>query len=258
MSDLRAIFEEVLRLDREGRPGVLATLVESGGSTPRHDVARMVIHADGSTMGTIGGGALEHEMVKRAGELLSAGSSDPITVETDLAQLGMVCGGRVKVLLEPVGVAPPLLIFGAGHVAEQVAPVAARCGFSVHVVDDRAEYASQERFPEAVSLAHSFDPAQWQGLPLGAETYCVVVTRGHEHDYEVVRALIERELAYIGMIGSRTKVAKTRRRLAEDGVSEEAIGRMHAPIGLAIGSETPAEIAVSIVAELVRTRRLAQ
>lgn len=255
VSELKSILEEVLRLERAGEAAVLLTLVDAGGSTPRHDVARMVVRRDGSTLGTIGGGAIEHDMVGRAKAMLAEGSTEPALAETELAAVGMVCGGRVKVLLEPVGTSPPLILFGAGHVALEVAGVAARCGFSVHVVDDRPEFASADRFPEARTLVHSFEADEWDALPLDEHAYCVIVTRGHEHDYQVVEALIQRPLAYLGMIGSRRKVAATRQRLADAGVEEASLEGLHAPIGVDIGSETPAEIAVSIVAEMIATRR---
>lgn len=253
MSELRQVLEEVLRLEREGEPGVIITLVDSGGSTPRHDVARMVMRSDGSTVGTIGGGALEYAMMQRSRAVLEGGT--PTLEVTTLESLGMTCGGKVQVLLEPVGVCPTLVLFGAGHVAAEVAPLATHCGFAVSVVDDRSEYASPERFPDARQLVHSFEPESWSPLHLGSTSFCVVVTRGHEHDFRVVRALIDRELAYLGMMGSKKKVAGTRRRLLDGGVSQEAVDQLHAPIGLEISSETPAEIAVSIVGELIQIRR---
>lgn len=253
MSELRQVLEEALRLEREGEPGVIITLVDAGGSTPRHDVARMVMRSDGSTVGTIGGGALEYAMMQRSSAVLERGT--PSLEVTTLESLGMTCGGNVQVLLEPIGVSPKLLLFGAGHVAAEVAPLAAHCGFAVSIVDDRPDFASPERFPDAKALVHSFDPESWASLHLGATSYCVVVTRGHEHDFRVVRALIDRELAYLGMMGSKKKVAETRRRLLDDGVPQDTVDGLHAPIGLKIRSETPAEIAVSIVGELIQIRR---
>jgi len=254
MSELGKVFEEALRLERAGEPGVLATLVEAAGSTPRHGVARMVVRRDGSVVGTIGGGAVEHEMVRRAlGEVLPR--EQPVLAETTLEAIGMVCGGKVRVLLEPLGVQPHLVLFGAGHVAAEVAPLAARCGFKVHVVDDRPEFACSERFPDAASFKLSFEPSDWNDLPLGPKSYAVVVTRGHEHDYRVVRWLCGQTLCYVGMMGSGRKVAHTMQRLAEEGLEAEAIARIRAPVGLPIRSETPAEIAVSIVGQLIQVRR---
>jgi xanthine dehydrogenase accessory factor len=192
-------------------------------------------------------------MMQRGQAALERG--EPVLEVTTLESLGMTCGGKVQVLLEPIGASPRLVLFGAGHVAAEVAPFAARCGFMVSVVDDRPDFASSDRFPEAAKLIHSFEPESWNALNLGPSTYCVVVTRGHEHDFRVVRALIERELAYLGMMGSKKKVAETRRRLLDDGCSQEAIDRLHAPIGIKIRSETPSEIAVSIVGELIQVRR---
>jgi xanthine dehydrogenase accessory factor len=214
----------------------------------------MVARADGSVVGTIGGGALEHRMTREAiDDVLPSGA--PRLVERDLSELGMTCGGRVRVLIEPIGVAPRLVLFGAGHVAAEVAPLAARVGFVVAVVDDRPDFASAERFPDAGRLVHSFDPPAWEPLGLGPGSFAVVVTRGHEHDYQVVRALVDRELSYLGMMGSKKKVAGVRARLASEGVAEEHVAAIHAPIGMPIKSETPAEIAVSIVGEIIDARR---
>ena len=128
MTELLKVLEEAARLERNGEPGVLATLVEADGSTPRHGVARMVVRTDGTVVGTIGGGAVEHEMVRRAlEEVLPTGQA--VLAETALGALGMICGGQVRVLLEPLGDAPRLVVFGAGHVAAEIAPLAARCGF---------------------------------------------------------------------------------------------------------------------------------
>lgn len=253
MTELTRVLEETLRLERTGERGALVTLIDAGGSTPRHDVARMVVRADGSIVGTIGGGKLEYEMSQRALQVIETGL--PVLEAHALTELGMTCGGSVRVLLEPVGVRPRLTVFGAGHVAAEVAPLAARCDFIVQVVDDRPEYASEERFPDAALLVHTFDPGDWGSLGLGPASYCVVVTRGHEHDYQVVRALIDKDVTYLGMMGSRKKVAEVKARLAAEGAAAEVIARLRAPIGLPIGSETPAEIAVSIVGELIGARR---
>jgi xanthine dehydrogenase accessory factor len=254
MSELEKVLEAALRLEREGEPGAMLTLIDTGGSTPRHGVARMVLRPDGSSVGTIGGGAIEHAMMQRARQVIDDGAA--VLETTTLQAVGMTCGGRVQVLIEPVGVRPALVIFGAGHVGAEVAPLAARCGFIVDVVDDRPEFASKERFPDARRLVHSFDPAVYrEALRLGPSTFCVVVTRGHEHDFGVVRALVELDLAYLGLMGSSKKVREIRARLAEGGVAEAAIERLRAPIGLKIGSETPAELAVSIVGELIQLRR---
>lgn len=254
MSELEKVFEEVLRLERDGEPGALLTLIDTGGSTPRHGIARMVLRADGSSVGTIGGGAIEHAMMQRARQVIDEGAA--VLETTTLQAVGMTCGGRVQVLIEPVGAKPTLVVFGAGHVGAEVAPLAARCGFIVDVVDDRPDFASRERFPDARRLVHSFDPAVYrEALRLGPTASCVVVTRGHEHDFKVVRALIELDLRYLGLMGSSKKVRELKARLAGDGVAEAAIERLRAPIGLKIGSETPAELAVSIVGELIQVRR---
>lgn len=255
MSELQKVLEEALRLERDGELGALLTLVDAGGSTPRHDIARMIVRADGSTLGTIGGGQIEHSMTLKAGEVIASGT--PVFVERDLEELGMTCGGSVRVLVEPIGTSPKLVIFGAGHVAVEVAALAARCGFIIAVVDDRPEFASSERFPDARLLVHSFDPEDWEVLHLDPRSYVVVATRGHAHDRHVVRALIERELTYLGMMGSERKVADVHEKLVADGVEPPLLDKLHAPIGVDINSETPAEIAVSILGQLIQVRRSA-
>jgi xanthine dehydrogenase accessory factor len=256
MTELRQVLEEALRLEREGEPGVLATLIDAGGSTPRHDVARMVIRPDGTIVGTIGGGSLEHVTMQKAQAIIDRGT--PELLQIDLAEIGMTCGGRVQVLLEPLGTNPSLVIFGAGHVAAEIAPLATRCGFAVMVIDDRPEFASAERFPDARLLVHSFSPEDWKILHLDSRSYAVVVTRGHKHDQDVVEALIGLDLAYLGMMGSKKKVAEVKQNLLAKGISQEQLDHLYSPIGMKISSETPAEIAVSIVGELIQVRRGAE
>jgi xanthine dehydrogenase accessory factor len=170
-------------------------------------------------------------------------------------ELAMCCGGEMEVFVEPMVPEPPLIVCGAGHVAHAVVPLARSVGFAPIVVDDFDELNTAERFPDATLRIDSFDVRDWKGLALDDNTYALVVTRDHAQDQALVEQLIGRELAYLGLIGSRRKIEMFRQRLVAKGVCDEArFARVHAPVGLDIGAETPEEIAVAIVAELIRVR----
>lgn len=252
--------EEVLRavaaaLER-GETAALVTIIASHGSTPQRVGAKMLVHADGRIVGTIGGGCYENDAIGKA--RLAIETRTPALASYDLdeelaADEGLICGGRMEVFIDPVEGAPPLYIAGAGHVSFHLARFAAAAGFRVSVVDDREKFASNERFPDAQVAVD--DIPTWlsrSDLPPGA--FVVVVTRGHRQDLEALKALAGQKLRYVGMIGSRSKVARIREALREASVPEAWLDSVHAPIGLDIGAVTPAEIAVSIVAEMIAVR----
>lgn len=160
----------------------------------------------------------------------------------------------MDVFIEPVVPQPALYVLGAGHVGQEVAKLAATVGFDVHVVDDRSKFASRDLLPEPIKIVVEDIPGWLGGAALPSSAFVVVVTRGHRHDLDALRALAGRDLRYIGLIGSRAKVARLFDQLVAEGIAADALTRVHAPIGLDIGAVTPAEIAVSIVAELVAVR----
>jgi xanthine dehydrogenase accessory factor len=255
------VFAELLALRRAGTPCALATVVRTTGSTPRHAdarrAARMVVTADGRTFGTVGGGRIEKEITDAAVALLATGAdARPTLLRYHLThELAMCCGGEMEVFVEPMVPEPPLVVCGGGHVARAVVPLAARVGFAPIVVDDLEELAAPDRFPEATRIVDSFDVRDWDGVPLDERTYALIVTRDHAQDQALLEQLIGRDLAYLGLIGSRRKIAMFKQRLLAKGVcDEERFARLHAPVGLDIGAETPEEIAIAIVAELVRVR----
>ncbi len=248
------LYAEMAALITEGRPFVLATVIESAGSTPQKPGSKMVVLEDGSLRGTVGGGAIEHQIIQAARALLGAPEWTRI-IETHLThELGMCCGGRMKVFLEKHGPSPRLTVFGAGHVARELATLAHRVGFQVTVVDARPEWANPERFP-GIELKVR-DPADHaRELTGGPEHYFCVTTHDHPLDQAVVEALLNKPSAYLGVIGSRRKAERFRMRLRAAGFAEEAVQRLHCPMGVEIGALTPEEIAVSIVGELIRLRR---
>ncbi|MFH2010609.1 MAG: XdhC/CoxI family protein [bacterium] len=250
------VFEKLVEIQRSGQRAVLATVVEAVGSTPREAGARMLVLPDGTTHGTVGGGALEHHVNGLAAEVLRMG--EPRLVPLHLANdLGMSCGGRVTVFLEPIGAEDRLYLFGAGHIATHICEMAGRCGFSVIVCDDRAELLTSDRFPQAARLFPAAEPQRLEELELrahAANAYVMVVTHTHELDFGLVRAVAPLRPAYLGMIGSRRKRSALDAYLGEAGFPEDVVRAIRCPAGLELGGSTPAEIAMSIVAQLVALR----
>jgi len=240
-----------------GEPAALVTIVRSSGSTPQRTGAKMLVFADGRTVGTIGGGCYENDALGKAREAIANGK--PALVKYDLnddfvQESGLICGGQMEVYIDPIAPSPALYVIGAGHVGWHLARIAADAGFRIHVLDDREKFANTERFPFADTIEVDDIGAWLHKADLPASAYVVVVTRGHTHDFEAVRALAARDLRYLGLIGSRAKVARIFDALESEGMPLECLERVHAPIGLDIGAITPAEIAVSILAELIAIR----
>jgi xanthine dehydrogenase accessory factor len=234
------------------------TIVRAQGSTPQRTGAKMLVFADGRTVGTIGGGCYENDAFWKAREAIGSGRSALLHYELndDFAQEnGLVCGGRMDVHIDPLAPDPRLYIIGAGHVGWHLGRMAADAGFRIHVIDDREKFANRERFPSASEVVAEPIPEWLERVDLPTSAFVVIVTRGHVHDLDALRALVGRELKYVGLIGSRAKVARIYSALAAEGIPLETLERVHAPIGLDLGAVTPAEIAVSILAELIAVRR---
>jgi xanthine dehydrogenase accessory factor len=339
------VYSEALQLLRAGQDVVIATVFDARGSAPRTAGARMVVRADGSILGTIGGGRLEHDAIQAALASFSSRQSATYTFEltgNDVAGMDMICGGSGEVwlhflsaantkdcavcqatvdvlvrrekawlitelnssekqsegqfalvgadfsvaglldlssetlkqwtqdttgllvhvaitgnqrfLIEDVRPGYTVIVFGAGHVSQQVVPLCENVGFQAIVLDDRAEYACQSRFTRKteVVVLDSFD--NWNGLPIDAGCYIVILTRGHIHDKTVLGLALRTQAGYIGMIGSRRKREKIYQALRDEGFSQQELNQVYSPIGLDIGAETPAELAVSIVGELIKVR----
>lgn len=316
---------------------MLCTIIASSGSTPRGSGAKMAVFADGSTLGTVGGGAVEFESIKLAKHALL--TRETFThgfnlTKNQTADIGMICGGQVTVYfqffdagnaaavtmldylvflygrqentwlitkitnggvsdmavcsreggirfgssidaadimpliasramlktgepsyyVEPLTRSETVYVFGGGHVSQELVPVLAHIGFSVVVFEDRAEFSDPSLFPGAVrTVMGDFSDVSEQ-IAIHPDDYAVIMTRGHQADFEVLRQVLQTEASYIGVIGSRHKIAATNKRLVEAGIPEEALSRVHTPIGLPIGAETPAEIAISIAGELIAHR----
>ena len=250
------IYEEVLRLKRLGRTSAIATIVECRGSSPQKQGAKMLVRDDGSIMGTLGGGCLEADVVQAARMAMKDGGALTLPFELTEREGGLVCGGRVLVYIEPVMQEPHLVILGAGHVGKTLTNLARFAGFRVTVVDDREEFANRENIPDATDLLVYEFPRAFEQVPVENKTYIVVATRGHNHDLDAVKAALRTEARYIGLLGSRRKKALLHKSLEEAGFSREDISRIVIPVGLPIGSVTPEEIAVSIMAQIIQLRRV--
>ena len=264
-----------------GVTGVLCTIIEAHGSSPREAGTSMWVTAD-VVHGTIGGGVAEHEIIKKAREMLKIGDAACIIKKNLTAEEGLACGGAIQVYLEKIGNDPELFIFGGGHVGRALAKVASFIGFRVTVWDDRSDCITEELFPKAqrlccpleqlfskedmLSLQDNSPVCNSTALQKAASAphtllhfhenvYCVAVTRGHRCDADVLRYLYGKKLSYIGMIGSFEKNAAVVKLLADEGISKEYLDSIYKPIGLPIRAETPEEIAIAIAAELIAVRR---
>ena len=350
-----SVEEEIVTTLTRKVPAALATVVERAGSAPRGVGAKMLVKADGSSAGTIGGGVVEAHVLQETRRVIEAGQASMLRFELaakDLAEEGSICGGnvsifvepllpdipdlleiyrhvvrirkrgggcvlatvvsvndtysegekskvlmdreglpvgslvddqkviqtlrpeiasvlrenrprifslqsdgdRVEVLLEPIVSEPKVFIFGCGHVSTCLAPLVKTVGFKVVVADDRADFANRERFPEADEIVLDTFDGLLGRLPIDEDSYLIIVTRGHLHDLIVLEQAIHSQARYIGMIGSGRKIGMVYDDLKKRGASEERLREVHAPIGLDIGAETPEEIAVSILAELIQVR----
>ncbi|HEY7289608.1 MAG TPA: XdhC family protein [Vicinamibacterales bacterium] len=251
------VFAAVADALERGEPAALVTIVSAMGSTPQRVGAKMLVFADGRIVGTIGGGCYENDAFWKAREAIKTRRPELVHYELsdDFAQeTGLICGGQMNVYIEPIEPSPELYIVGAGHVGFHLAKFAAEVGFRVHVIDDREKFANAERFPSAVEVVVDDIPAWIERANLPLHAYAVIVTRGHTNDLEALRVLAPRELRYLGLIGSRAKVARIYDALVESQMPTEVLQRVHAPIGLDIGAVTPQEIAVSILAELIAVK----
>jgi xanthine dehydrogenase accessory factor len=250
----RDLAQALAQLLQNGERGALATVVRVSGSTPQRPGARLLMLSDGSLVGTVGGGAIEHLVLEALTACLNGAESQLLVRELG-HELAMCCGGRMEVFVEPIQAVPRLVLCGAGHVSQALAPLALGLGFEVLVIDDR-ELNSEERFP---GVRHELRcPAeQLRDQPLTSNDWLLIATHDHALDEKVLELALSQPARYIGLVGSRRKVLRLLERIrARRG--ELDLTRLHAPVGLALNAVGPAEIAVSIAAELVALRRSAQ
>ena len=252
------ILIEIAAALEGGPPVLVATVIAAPANAPATVGAKLLVRPDGSSAGGLGDEILHAAVVDEAPDAFRRHSVETVYVDRSgrrLSRLDAAEEAVYQVMLEVHERPATLLIVGAGHVGKALAIIGDMCGFSVEVIDDRPEFANAERFPEADRITCGRFDEVLDGYAIDSNTYVVCVTRGHKHDETSLRLVAPSEAAYVGMIGSKRRVGAVLQHLVEDGIDPRAVERVHTPIGLDIGAETPEEIAVSIMAEIIRARR---
>lgn len=252
MSD---IFEEIARIKRERLSAALATVVGGETGVPGKTGFRMLVYPDGEILGTVGGGLLEAKVRQEALRCIQERTSRLMKLKLDqgASGIGVLCGGEAEVFVEPILPVSNVFIFGGGHIALPLAQFAKALEFAVVVIDDRQEFASRDRFLTANEVKLGDFSTITKSIEFHSDDCAVIITHGHQHDEIVLKECLSKKNrpGYIGMIGSKAKVTTVFSQLKQQGVSEELLANVNAPIGLDIGAKTPAEIALSIMAEIV-------
>jgi xanthine dehydrogenase accessory factor len=252
------IYDEIVRLRKLGQKCALATIVQVRGSIPSYESAKLLVREDGSMLGTVGGGCVEAEVWNAAREVIETEKPRHLTFSLgqDAAyDNGLICGGQLNIFVEPVVPQPRAVIFGGGHVSKSISKIANLAGFSTIIVDDREAFANRERFPEAEETYAEEYEAVFPKLPVTSSSYLIIVTRGHRDDMCVLRWAVTTPARYIAMIGSKRKTISVVHELEKEGIPRKEFEKVFAPMGLEIGAETPEEIAISVVAEMIAVRR---
>ncbi len=235
------------------RAAAFVTVISVGGSTPRDAGARMLVYEDGSIEGTVGGGAMEALTIRKAVECIAAGEGGKFTFALKPGgNTGMICMGDMEVYIDVYKTPLKVLILGGGHVGVKIAEACRMAGYPYMVADDRTEFANAERFPQAMRIINEFPHKAVKAAGVDKDTYVVIVTRGHALDRECLEEVMKTKAAYIGMIGSAPKVREIFRLLGKKKLYPLKDARVHSPIGLNLGGKTPGEIAVSVMAEIVK------
>jgi xanthine dehydrogenase accessory factor len=256
--DVKAVQQKILQLIEEGRAFAVATVAETRGSVPGKQGAKLLFLPDGATFGTVGGAGLEQKvkaLCRKALEERKGGLASFDLMYYKEGALDSLCGGSVKVLVEYMAPVPHLLIAGGGHCGLEIAKLCDQLGYHHSVLDDRAEYASRERFPGAKRALQAMPEDFFATEDLAPYSHVVLVGWSHKIDTDLLFHLVRKFPRWIGLISSKTKKLEMFRRLKARGIPESDLGRVVAPVGLPIGAQTPAEIAVSILGQIIATVR---
>lgn len=244
-------------LTKQKKPAALCTVVAFKGSTPRKVGAKMVVIANGdkygSIIGTVGGGAIEHHIRQKALEAIVHEKAE-LVVTSLRNDLAMCCGGEMSIFIEPLVHPPSLLLFGAGHIAKALCPLALSLDFSVNVVDERAELLEERCFERCQKHEQKINAFVFDDLPFGPKTFIVVATHDHALDQQIIEYALVREFHYLALVGSLRKALMTKKRLQAKGMDEELLKKIICPAGLSINAQTPQEIAVAIAAQMIHVR----
>jgi xanthine dehydrogenase accessory factor len=253
---MASIYDSVVELLHSGKTGALCSVIHTQGSTPRHEGSKMLVYSDGHSIGTVGGGEIENRVHEAAMQAMRDGKTQLLHYNMSNPGKGDpgICGGQVDVLVEPLLRAPQLLVIGGGHVGKALTHLAKWLGFRVIMSDDRFEFCNTEYHPEA----DEFLPVSMAEIPskftISSDTYIVLTTRGSDIDIEGLPPILSTKPAYIGAIGSKRRWIITRKALEAKGILPETLDKISSPIGIEIQAETPEEIAVSIMAEIIKVR----
>lgn len=251
-----SIWQAIADLEEKHEAGVLCTIIRSQGSTPRHAGSKMLVYADGNIIGSVGGGELESRTISAALDLMLIGRPGWLDYNLSEPELGDpgVCGGQVEIYMEPIIPKPTLVVVGAGHVGQAVAHLAHWLDFRLVISDDRPEFCTPENIPNADQYFPIPLPEFTEKFKITPWTYLVLTTRSVDVDVLGLPGILSSPAAYIGVIGSRRRWETTRKQLEEAGIEPEIINRVRSPVGIEIHAETPQEIAVSIMAEIIQIR----
>jgi xanthine dehydrogenase accessory factor len=242
------MFRAVLELKDKGRRGTLVTILTDHPNYP-DGKRKILLCDDGSIVGSLGDSALEAFVTERGWDVLQGENFAVVDYQTE-------AGDTLQLFMEPILPAPTVYVFGGGHVSFFIVRAAKLAGFKVKVIDDRPAFANKERFPQADdTIVMELDEVR-DAFDFGQDDYVVLVTRGHQHDQQILEQIYDCDARYLGMIGSKSKISKMWKRLEAKGIDASYLERVHAPIGLNIGADNPEEISISVVGELIMERRL--
>jgi len=255
------ILSEAIRFLERGKRVALCTIIEKIGSGPRDIGAKIVVSEDGQAIGTIGGGNLERALINESLKALREGKPKKAIFSLHkggregTTETGLICGGELTIFIDMIEPKQRLIMIGAGHIAWPLAKIADIVGFSLIIADDNEELANRERFPMAEEIITGNFSEILDGIEVGPRDFVVIVHGEPEHDYLALEKIIKKKTAYVGLLGSKAKVTTLVKRLKEAGISDEDLKLLHAPVGLDIGAQTPEEIGISILAEIISERR---
>jgi xanthine dehydrogenase accessory factor len=262
---MESIFSKLQQLIDLNQSFVLCTIVEIKGSSPGKTGFKMIVFPDHKSIGTVGGGAIERKVIEDGISLLNENKCDlreyqlnekKEIINSDIEVVPMMCNGSLKIYYEVYGSSPTVYLFGGGHVGQELAKILPGIGYHVHLIDNREEFASADKNP----TVHKIDFANYiefaNSFEAKPNSFALIITHGHTHDYDILKIILERNLplCYIGVIGSKSKAAKMKKRLNEELGEIKNLDIVHSPVGLPIGGDSASEIAISIAAEMQAAR----
>ncbi len=247
------IYNDIIKVQEQNKDFAVLTIIKSEGSVARHENSKMIVSADSGIIGTIGGGIIEKKSIDEAIKQIKIGQSKVIELQKDSKTLAdLVCGGAVEVFIEVHKSRSRLILCGAGHVSKAISYIAATMGFEIIVIDPRPEWANSQRFPDAKSIVTSADiEKSIKDQYSNKNTFYIIATWNHKHDREALKNIIYKEHKYIGMLASRKKAGEIINTLKEEGVEQSLLDKVYSPVGLDLKAETPEEIAISVMAEIL-------